>query len=137
MMFKPTNIATSEDIFKACTEMQNFLEADYASDNGDAVMNRAQALESYMALSGKLLADAKYNYAQLLQSEFVDALKRISDLSPSIAAKYIDTMCRDVKYLVDWCDRINRASTHQLEVCRSVLSTLREEFKANVYSKTT
>ena len=136
-MFKATNIATSEEIFSALKEAQSFLEADYTADNGEAVVSRAQSLESYMAISGKMLADAKYNYAQLLQSEFVDAIKKTSGLSTTIAKVYIDTLCRDVKYLVDWGERVNRACTHQLEICRSILSTLREEFKASNYSRHT
>ncbi len=34
----------------------------------------------------------------------------------------IDSLCKDEQYLVDWCERLNRTATHQLEWCRTVIS---------------
>lgn len=133
-MFKASNMTPSDKIFNHCLEIQAYIEAEYNADNGYAVTDRAQKLEAYMALSGKLLADAKYNYNELLNGEFLTAIKKTSNYPASVINKYIDTLCRDQQYLVDWCERINKACTHQLDMCRSILSTLREELRQSSYS---
>lgn len=134
-MFKASNIATPEEIFKACSDMQPFIESHYKSDNGTAVSERAATLESYMALSGKLLADAKYHFNQALSSEFIGAVKQVSTVAPSVQKKYIDSLCKDYQYLVDWCGRINAACTHQIDMCRSTLSTIREEMRQTAFAR--
>ncbi|HRQ17735.1 MAG TPA: hypothetical protein PL085_11710 [Agriterribacter sp.] len=115
--------------------MQTYIEAHYNSDNGSAVADRAASLEAYMALSGKLLADAKYHYNTAMNSDFINAIKTVSNLTASIQKKYVDSICKDYQYLVDWCGRINAACTHQLDMCRSVMSTLREEMKQLNYTQ--
>lgn len=119
-MFRATNIFTPEQIQKNCEEIQPFIEAHYNADNPTAVVERANVLESYMALSGKLLADAKYNYNEILNSVFVEAVKQgnSSKMQTSTLNKYIDSLCRDYQYLVDWTDRINRTCTHEIEFAR-------------------
>lgn len=128
-MFKATNIAAPDKIFETCNEMQTYIEAHYNADNGAAVADRAASLEAYMALSGKLLADAKYHYNTAMNSDFIQAIKNVSNLTASVQKKYVDSICKDYQYLVDWCSRINAACTHQLDMCRSTMSTLREEMK--------
>lgn len=130
-MYKATNIATTDLIEKSCIEMQAFIESHYDADNGDSVMNRAQALEAYMALSGKLLADAKYHLNTAINSDFLSAFKQVSGMSPSVQKKYLDSICKDYQYLVDWCGRINASCTHQLDMCRSTMATLRAEMQLN------
>lgn len=111
--------------------MQPFIEAHYDADNPTAVVDRANILESYMALSGKMLADAKYRLSEVMNSVFVKSVKEAvnSGMSPSLTNKYIDSVCRDYQYLVDWCDRINRSCTHQLEFARTIISKLKAEMQ--------
>lgn len=95
-MYKPSNIQTVEQIESALNEIQPFIEADYTADNIDAVINRAQALEAYLAQSSKILADAKYRYNEFLNSAFMQAVKdaiRVN-MSASLTNKYIESLCR-------------------------------------------
>lgn len=130
-MFQATNIMPEADIFKTCQEIQRYLEAHYNADNGNAVVERANNIESYMAISGKMLADAKWHYNKLLQSVFIEAIQQGNKerMSTSTLNKYIDSLCKDNQYLVDWCDRINRTCTHQLEFSRTVISKLKAEIQ--------
>lgn len=130
-MYQASNIATPEQISESCREMQPFIEAHYDADNPTAVVDRANILESYMALSGKMLADAKYRLSEVMNSVFVKSVKEAvnSGMSPSLTNKYIDSVCRDYQYLVDWCDRINRSCTHQLEFARTIISKLKAEMQ--------
>lgn len=128
-MFTPTNIASAEDIFKYCTEVQTFLESHYEADNGDACVNRGIMAENYMALTGKLLADAKFHVESLLNSKFIEAVRIGNEkkMSASTMNKYIDSLTSEYSYLVNWCDRINRACTHTLEFQRTIISKLKAE----------
>lgn len=130
-MFQATNIMPEVDIFNTCQEIQRYLEAHYNADNGNAVVERANNIESYMAISGKMLADAKWHYNNLLQSVFISAIQQGNKerMSTSTLNKYIDSLCKDNQYLVDWCDRINRTCTHQLEFSRTVISKLKAEIQ--------
>lgn len=135
-MYQVTNVATVEDLTRHCNEMQPFLEAHYTADNPQAVLDRANALESYMALSGKLLADAKYRYNEVLHGVFIQAVKdgNSTRMQTSTLNKYIESLCKDYKYLVDWLDRINSSCVHQLDFSRTVLSKLKEEMRQLQYS---
>lgn len=128
-MYKPTNIMPVETIASTCSEIQAFIEAHYNADNPNAVVERANGLESYMALSGKMLADAKYWYNDLLSSVFIEAIKEgnKAKMGTSTLNKYVDSICKDYQYVVDWTDRINRTCTHQLEFSRTIISKLKQE----------
>lgn len=134
-MYQPTNVATQEHIAATCAKIQDFIEAHYNADVPAAVVDRATEIEGYMALSGKLLADAKYHHSSMMHSIFIDAVKQGNKdkMQTSTLNKYIESICRDSEYLVNWCDRINRACTHQLEFSRTILSKLKVEVNALRY----
>lgn len=128
-MFSPTNIASPEKISNSCTEIQAFLESHYEADNADACVNRGQVAEQYMALTSKLLADAKYHEQSLLNSKFIEAVKHGNEhkMNASTLNKYIDTLVADYTYLVNWCERLNKACTHSVEFQRTIISKLKQE----------
>lgn len=130
-MYKPSNIQSVNQIELALNEIQPFIEADYTADNIDAVINRAQTLEAYLAQSSKMLADAKYRHSEFLNTTFMQSIREAVrvNMSASITNKYIDSLCRDYKYLVDWCDRVNATITHELDFCRTLISKIKEEMK--------
>ena len=80
--------------------------------------------------TGKLLADAKYHLNGKKKSEVFDTLRetasRAGATSKAVNA-IIDSLCKDEQYLVDWCERLNRTATHQLEWCRTVISKAKAE----------
>lgn len=134
-MFTPINIAHPEQIFKACTEMQSFLESHYEADNPNACVLRMQQCENYMALSGKLLADAKHRLRELEESSIIKAVieGQQKRMATTTVNKYIDSLTRNYAYLVDWCDRINRAATHSADFQRTIISKLKEEMRLAGY----
>lgn len=135
-MYQAKNIMLGETIANECQRIQNYCEAEYNADVPDAVVERAGILEGYMAISGKMVADAKYQYNDILNSIFIQAVKDgLQQRMPtSTLNKYIDSICKDFQYLVDWTDRINRTCTHQLDLCRSLISKHKTEYQANQYS---
>lgn len=134
-MYQPSNITNPDSIHKELEEIQLFLEAEYAADLGNEVQSRFDSLASYMARSGKLKADAEWHYNSLVESSIMEALKKGYEekLSPSTINKFVEAAARNYKFLVTWSDRVNRATVHQHDGLRTVLSTLRAERVANNY----
>lgn len=128
-MYIPSNISSPDVIHKELQEMQDFLEADYSSDNPAHVQSRFDSLAGYMARSGKLKADAEYHYNSLIESSIFEALKKGYEekLSASTINKFIEAAARNYKFLLTWSDRVNRSCTHQHDGMRSIISTLRAE----------
>lgn len=117
------------DIQDFCIEIQAFFETPYDADNGNAVVERAQKIEGYMATSSKMLADAKYHYNSVFESGFMEAIKDNVKVSASTLNKYLDSLCKDYQYLVDWTERLNRTCSHQLDFSRTIISKLKAEMR--------
>lgn len=121
-------ITPSKDIENELTDIQSFTEIT-PSDDTNEITYRGNELIAYLARSTKLLADAKYHKDSKLNSVFMDEIRRISQLSPSVANKYIDSVCKDENYLINWAERLNRTVTHQLDWCRTIVSKNKAEMQ--------
>lgn len=126
-MFIATNITPPDQIFSELTEIQAFIDSRYQSDTPAACMDRLDELQAYMARSGKLFADAEYHYNALLNSTIIQALKKAESMSTSTLNKYIESMCKDYKYLYTWSERVNRCCTHHADQMRTVISNHKAE----------
>ena len=113
--------------------IQDYLEIT-PSEEITEIEDRGNQLIVYIARTSKLLADAKYHKNEKLNSTFVNDIKKISGLSPSLANKFVDSLCKDENHLIDWCERLNRASTHGYEWTRSLLSKATAEWKYNHFN---
>jgi len=126
-------------ILKECEQIQSFLEADYPIDEPAACEAKGKDLEVYMARSGKMLADAKYWQDQFVNSAISETVKEAlmaqKMWSISLVNKKVDALAKDYNYLVNWCDRINRTCTHQLDFIRTMLSKHKAEMQMNGYGR--
>lgn len=127
-----TLITKIEDIKFELEAIQQFLEISISEDMNE-VEQRGNELTVYMARSGKLLADAKYHRDEKLNSAIVEELKKILQLAPSTANKYIDALTKEENYLVSWSERVNRTCTHQIDWCRTLISKAKEEMRVSSY----
>ena len=136
-MFQATNIMTPDDLNKNVNEIQTFLEAEFNADVPAACVERAQSLAGYMALTGKMLADARYHYNTLLNSSIIGALKIESAdrMSASTLNSYIKSLCKDYQYLVDRIDRLNATCVHDIDLLRTLISKHKEELKLAGWQK--
>ena len=132
-MYQPSNITDQQKIHNELEDIQAFLEAQYPADNPAAVTDRFNDLAVYMARSGKMKADAEWHYNSLLNHSIMAALKSAYEdrLSISTINKLIESQAKDAKFLLTWCDRVNRTCTHQLDAMRSIISSLRAEMMVN------
>lgn len=124
-----TIIATYEQIKEELKTIQSDLEVEMSEDANEA-QYRGNQLAVHMARTGKLLADAKIHRDRKLSSEVFDNLKKVTQLPASTANKFVDALCYDENYLVNWADRVNRSCTHQLDWCRTVISKAKAEMSA-------
>ena len=136
-------ITPFEDLKKEAQEIQEFLDQKIDEsliyDNPGLVMERGFELSAYVSRTGKMKADAKYHLDGKLMIDLTAKVHHLIDhIGPAISAKVqntiIDSVCKEEQFLLLWCDRLNRSATHQLEWCRSVLASLREESRAATYS---
>lgn len=120
------NVTPLAGIEAELMSIQSFTEETMSENATEAVL-RGNDLAVYMSRTGKLLADAKCHRDNKLNSEIVQQMKTISGLAPSVATKYIDTVCKQENYLMNWAERLNRTTTHQLDWCRTVISKAKAE----------
>jgi type III secretory pathway component EscV len=122
-MFKPDSLSTPEQIFKECQEIQAFITSGVISE-GNALVERAHILNEYSARTTKMLADAKWHLDDLTNSEIMKLIKNELPemLSLKNQNKFIESVCKDYNYLVNWLDRLNANLTHQLDMLRTLIS---------------
>ena len=92
----------------------------------DKISNELAAIDSYLNIT--MSEEVHLNGKK--KSEVFDTLRetasRAGATSKAVNA-IIDSLCKDEQYLVDWCERLNRTATHQLEWCRTVISKAKAE----------
>lgn len=130
-------ITPKEQIYKELTDIDSFLNITM-SENAEEAVLRGNDLAVYVARSGKLLADAKYWLNEAMNSETMKTLAETAKNAKATATAInalVNSLCREERYLVDWCERCNRTATHQLSWCVTVISKAKEEMKmAGMYN---
>lgn len=124
-------ITPLSDIQKEVNEIQEYTDITPSEDLTE-IVNRGNDLIVYLSRTSKLLADAKYHKDDKLNSTFLNEIKKISGLAPSVANKYVDSLCKDENYLINWCERLNRVVTHQIDWCRTMVSKAKSEMQNNI-----
>lgn len=125
------NIASKEQILKEAIEIDSFLQETMSEMAEEAVM-RGNDLAVYIARSGKMLADAKYHLNTAKKDDVLDVLRdtaKNAKATSKATNALIDSICKEEQYLVDWCERLNRSATHQLDWCRTLISKAKEEMR--------
>lgn len=122
-------IATAEQISKELKIIQSVIEVEMNEEIQEAV-DRGNYCSAQIARTSKLLADAKIHRDRKLSSEVITNLKKVTSLPALTANKFVDSICHDENYLVNWCERVNRACTHQLDWCRTLISKAKAEYQA-------
>jgi hypothetical protein len=98
-------------------------------DEPELIKERLTVLSVYNARTGRMLADAKYHLNARITSEIMQLLSRASKeagLTPNVINRLVNASCRDEQYLCDQIERLNRTTTHQIDVLRSLLSFEKE-----------
>lgn len=124
-------ITSKEEIYLELTQIDSFLNT-VMSENPEEAVLRGNDLAVYVARSGKLLADSKYWLNQAMNSEIMRTLAETAKNAKATATAInalVNSLCREERYLVDWCERCNRTATHQLSWCVTVISKAKAEMQ--------
>lgn len=125
------NITPPEEILQELQTIDDFLNIT-SSEQIEEVVQRGNDLAVYIARSGKLLADAKYHLNEKMKHDVFETLRNTGKGTGATATAInaiVKSLCKEEQYLVDWCDRINRTATHQLDWCRTLISKAKEEMR--------
>ena len=109
-------------------KIQGFLEEDF-DESPNALVERLGIINSYLAVSGKALADAKLIQDKQAQLIFAEELKSITKMPATIASKFITSQNADANYVVNWLDRLNRSLVHIGDNTRTQISFAKEELR--------
>jgi hypothetical protein len=106
---------------------------DPLHDEPAATMLQLITAENIMVNTGKMLADAKYWLNESKQAEIVKTIRNLTAESKVFTStavnELIKAICKDQQYLVDWCERLNRAATHRADYARSIISKQKAEMQ--------
>lgn len=126
------NIITPlKDLLAEAAIIQDFLE-EPITDDMEAVIERGNNILAYIARTGKMKADARFHKDIKTRSSIMQQLKEMSTtlkLPASTMNNLVNAMCEEENHLLEWCDRLNRTSTHQLDWLRTLVSKEKEEMR--------
>lgn len=115
-------------LIKMAQAIQEFLEQD-VSDNPNDLVDRLGTINTFLATSGKALADAKLLQDSKVKELYKNHMNLITGLSATVATKFINAMTDKENYLVNWLDRINRTLVHSGDNIRTQVSFAKEELR--------
>ena len=125
-----------EELNKEAGDIQSFLEGE-CSDNPLEIRERLYTLSVYIARTGKMLSDAKRLLREKKSSQIAETVIKIAKenyLSAKAQNAIIDSLAVEENTLVDWVDRLNSACVHQSDICRTLLSYIKQEIAASLYN---
>ena len=119
------------EIQEILTETQAILEAEIEGDNMAMIIDHANLLASRLAISGKLLSDAKFRRSERYGPAVMEMLQKATseEMYADAQKKYLMSLTKDYDYLIDWAERTNATLTHLLDYMRSLLSKEKELMK--------
>lgn len=118
-----------EEIRNEARDIQETLEC--LNDMGDinAMLGRLDQLGVYYARSGELLAEVVGRRDSAVAKLFHDEKETICSLSPSLAAKLVNSSAAELNALEKWLDRINATCKHQCDNLRTMISYEKERMR--------
>lgn len=122
---------TIEQYTEELKQIQQYLEIE-VSDNPEEYAERIRTLAVYMARSGQMLADAKRLYNEKMHSEMIQLIRQLTKehgVSMGVQNALAKACASEEQHLVDWCERVNKSCTHQIEAMRSLLSMEKEQLR--------
>lgn len=118
------NIQTPEELFSIATAIHDFLKMEVHADDIEVIVKRGHELAAYMANTGKMLSDAKYWKDKAVKESVLSALKdsKKCGLPASVLNELIKAENKDLNYLVNWVEQLDKETKYQLEWLRTVIS---------------
>lgn len=123
-MFTPKNIQEPEALFSLAEKIYAYLKQEVHTDDIEVAVKRGHELGAYMANTGKMLADARYHKDKATRESVLFQLKdaKRSGLPASVLNELIKAETKDLNYLVNWIEQLDKEVKYQLDWLRTVVS---------------
>ncbi len=108
--------------------MQHFLEQP-TGDDPTVMIAKLEQLNTYLARSGYLLAEAKKMRNEHIKFSFDTKGSEIKSYPPSVVKSLIGAFTSKDSYYVDWLDRLNSSAVHIGDNLRTQISYSKEELR--------
>lgn len=118
-------------------EMQGYLDTE-CSESPEEVLERIRTLAVYMSRTGKMMADSKRILRRKMASEIsqtIIAIAKEQFLSAKVQNAMLEAIADEEAYTFEWCERVNKSCTHQIDALRSVLSYEKEQLRSLAYGQ--
>lgn len=109
-------------------KIQDFLEEDF-DENPNILVERLGTINTYLAVSGKALADAKLIQDKKVSGLYSEFNNLIMKMPATIATKFIGSQAYEVNFIVNWLDRISKSLVHTGDNLRTQISYAKEELR--------
>lgn len=117
-----------KDILIELEQYQLFLE-QAPTDDADVLARRLAELNTIIARTGLLLAEAKKILNDKMKKVMDENFIEISQLSATVGKMYAEAQCSDEVKLVTWVERLNRSSVHVSDNLRTLISLAKENLR--------
>lgn len=117
-----------KDIITELEQYQAFLEQPLSGEP-DEMVRMLGELNTILARSGLLLAEAKRLRDGKMKDVYQAEFNKLKQLSPTMAKQYAETMCKDENYVVNWSERVNRSCVHVGDNLRTIISLAKENLR--------
>lgn len=120
-------------IIEEAQQIQGYLDTT-CSENPEEVLERIRVIMPYISRTAFMLAEAKKDLRAKKSDEIqaqICEIVNLQFLSAKVQNALLDSIAKEEAYLVDWLERLNAASTHQVDALRSILSYEREQLRIN------
>lgn len=131
-------ITSKEDIHNELVNIDSYLNTTISEDAEEAV-ERGNDLATYLARSGKLMADANYHLNNAMKAEVMEVLRenaKKAGVSHTATNALIKSLCKEEQFLSDWAERTHKTTTRQLDWCRTLISKAKEEMRLSGNQRT-
>lgn len=86
------------------------------------------------ARTGKMLADAQWYQDEAIKNNIVKDLTAFINLPALTLNKFISAYCKEQNHLVNWVERLNKASDKKAKACITLISKAKAEMFNSKYS---
>jgi hypothetical protein len=135
-MFQPKNLIEPDSLYAQAQGIYEYLKMEIVADDPEVCVQRGHELGAYMANTGKMLADAKYWKDKAVRESVLFQLKdsKRGSLPASVLNELIKSETKDLNYLVNWIEQLDKEVKYQLEWLRTCVSKAKEDMRLSCYT---
>lgn len=136
-MYTPTNIIQPDKLFEMATKYHTQISEKFHADDAEACLGRATELGSLMATTGKMLSDAKFWKDKTMRESILTQMKdfKKSAFPTSILNELIKAECKDMNYLVNFIEQVDKGVKYQHDFLITAISYKKAEMMTLNYQR--